>query len=255
MSDTNFIKDFNGVHSHFYSITAFCESTSKFSPEIQQLTSKFYHFNSSSNISLRKAVSECTTDFINSLIGYGFRIGKSGIPKLTSDYLWNIPSRNSLRNDLIKYSQKLCIERLEEFKNGYVHISVDSTTINHKSIVDIILICFKPSTEEKTLLLKEVILKKSTAKDYRNEIVSTISVLKEKDITVYSIVSDGLRSQTSAFDISRPSSFQNQEDSQDGTLNKVLYVSCRCHLLNLVFNDWIDLSPEAQRLHKEICDI
>ena len=242
--DSASFKRSQGIHQHMFDIKCFFTKAKHQTMAQIELRNNFFHFLSSSNISFRQATSSCTIQLLNSFIQYGFSLGRSKSDSLDQNDLWGYNDRHSLRNDFIDYSNGYCTTKLQEFKRGKVRISIDSSTINHIQTVDIVLLCHKPDKQVESLLYKELIIN-PTALEYRNSIVNILQSLDNIGINVISIISDGFKSQIAAFDPDQPTSFHKLNISSK--LKKVLFVYCRCHLLNLAINDLIKKSHGVKR--------
>lgn len=252
-ADSSTFKKSKGYHLHTYDIQSYFISKNRPSKEKQDMNRKFLEFIAKSNISIRKCVSETSVDFFNSCILYGYSIGKSQ-SEITESDLWDFTNRTSLRDEIIQRSQEHCRTELNNFRTGITHLSIDSSTINRKSLVDIILICNFHNRPVKTLIYDNHELKSSNLTEYKRIALNTIAKLYAENIKVMSIVSDGFSSQRAAFDIKKTSSFQN-EMLIGNNFRSIQYVYCRCHLLNLALKDLITKSHTIAQCHSALIEI
>ena len=245
-SDSTAITRQKGTHKHQYTIDVFarravgCPSA--------ELQTKFARFIARANISLRAGSSTEAIEFINEVIQYGYGLGRQKSGNLASTDLWNVGSRKGLRDIIIDTSDRILRTGLVEFKSMEVNLVVDGATINHVETLDFILIAHGYRNVCKSLLFKTVEMKSCTSDDYRLAVLTVMKELDDKGVTLCAITADGLASQRAAIDEQRPSSFQHDIDIPSFARN-VVYVYCRCHLLNLVIKDWLDTSLTAQKCH------
>ena len=240
-SDSKSFKETGGVHQHAFDIQCYFQKAEHKTLAQIEIRNNFLIFLSKTNLSFRQAASKETSQLLNSFIRYGFSLGKSQINNLDEENLWTYNNRQQIRDDLIHYSDQYCSNKLREFSKGKVHLSIDSTTINHIQTVDIVLLCNKENYQVESLLYKELILKNSSYIEYKFSMIDVLEELKGSGIRVLSIVSDGFSSQVAAFDPEKPTSFQNNRDIHSN-FKQIFFVNCRCHLFNLCLNDLLNHS-------------
>ena len=243
----------NGVHTHTYDIRWF--HVEQIIPkEKEEIATRFVEFISKSNISLRKSTSKKTIELLNACIDYGYSLGLQNKELQENDY-WDISDRKRLRAEVIKQSQKYYTETMKRFRNGLVSLSIDSATFNHKSIASIIAICSFPNKPVETLLIENFEMPSSEFLQYKQIVSFTLNKLKnEHNLSIVSIVSDGFHSQRAAFDNEKRTSLQN-EPGVSFDIRKILYVYCRCHLVNLALSDLLANSKSMDKCHKLLIQI
>ena len=253
-ADSLIFKESNGNHQHTYDIRSLLAIPSQIqTKEKDEMYRKFVEFIAKSNISLRKCVSPNTISFFNSCILYGHSLGLKNI-EISESTLWNFSNRNDLRNEIIRRSNNYCNEELQCFRKGIVSLSIDGAKFNQKKLVDIVLICNFHDKSVHTLLYDSLEIKNSDSDNFKKLAWDILMKLFNEGINVMSIISDGFSSQIAAFDLENSSALQNNIDAQIN-IRKILYVYCRCHLINLSLRDLISKSETIKKCHNLLKDI
>ena len=104
------------------------------------------------------------------------------------------------------------------------------------------------------MLYDSLEIKNSDSDNFKKLALDILIKLNNEGINVMSIVSDGFSSQVAAFDLKNSSALQNNIDAQIN-IRKILYVYCRCHLINLSLRDLISESETIKKCHNLLKDI
>ena len=188
--DSNSFKKSQGVHHHMFDIQCYFQRAEE---QIQnQIETKklFVEFVFKTNLSFRNATNNETMQLLNSFIRYGFSLAKSQFDSLNKNNLWAYHNRHRMRDEFIDYSNHYCNKKLKEFAKVKVHLSVDSSTINHIQTIDVVLLCNKTDKQVESLLYKKLIMPNSTYIEYKDSIINALQELANSDVNVLSIVSD-----------------------------------------------------------------
>jgi hypothetical protein len=210
------------------------------------MVTDFATFVCQANISLNIATQTAARTFCNSLIRYGIALGRSmppnsaatvePFPKLTIPHL---------RSEIVRIDADRLTQALDRFESGYVHLSLDASTLHAKSILDFVLLRSTASDPVTDFLLFESVTVTEASRDfYSSETFAVLERLRGRDIQIRAIVGDGLAAQVGALSPESRSSIQNSEEfiSQAPWIRNILYIHCCCHLLNLAVQDALSIS-------------
>lgn len=255
--DSPTFTNYQGVHQHSFDMRALFQSPGDQQIAQDQIVDAFVQVIADANISIRKSVSPNLNRLINDSIKYGFSLARSRPGDLNQADLWHVTNRQHVKELLMRKSESLKTSTIQKFREGIVHVSIDASTLNHTSIVDVVLISSRPGHPVEVLLYNELLLPDSSADSYKTYVADTLIELHESGLRVVSIITDGFSSQRCAFDESRSTSIQNDVvlTSAHPFLRSVLWIYCRCHLVNLVIQDWWRDSPAARSCHEMVTTV
>ena len=248
-SDSTAIRIHKGVHKHDYSIDAFVRN--EVGIVSLELAEKYATFLARANISLRAGASSAAIDFINGVIRYGYALGRQRPEGLNASDYWDVNNRNKLKDVILEASDRILRREIIDFSRLAVSLTIDGATINRVEALDFMLIGHGYKNVCKTLLFKSVVMKRTKAEDYKRKVMRVVNDLDNKGLALTAIVADGLMRQRVAIDEKNAMSIQHERGGPK-FLKNVVYVYCRCHLLNLVIKDWLELSRTANKCHKYI---
>ena len=218
----------------------------------------FMRFLCTSNLSIRQGVSYGMKDVINCAIEYGKNLSRSDIS--TPDALWTLSDRKKLRDMIVRYGDSICTEKVNSYANkpgsGVSSILLDCSKLNHRATCDIVLVYRLLDSVDMTLF-RTVEMASYTTSAFKKVLTDSIVDLHMKGVEVRAIISDGFSSQQSAFSPKSRKSIQQDQvlTRRHPFLEKIQWIYCRAHLLNLVVKDWLRLSEHAHNSHKYLGQI
>ena len=209
--------------------------------ETDQITTSIFEFVGVSKLSMSFATSDIFNDFLKSFI-------KLGQLNPTVDPQTLIPkiTRKTFTKHFIKYSEEQFEGRLQLYKKikGSC-IAIDAG--KHKSIPYLIVVLTNAMTDIPPLIVDVVRFFKGKSIDYSASVEKILTILINKGINIVAIVSDNLKSQTSA--INHTSKNSMQQNTLIPKLTSIFWISCSVHTLALALND-----AGKQCLYGEIID-
>ena len=190
-------------------------------------------------IALIKFIGECMLpiNIINSPSFKDFQVslvktGQSN-PETDAESLTVSISRTTLTNKFIKYSQRCFEQKLSSFKAKGTCLAIDAG--KHKSIPYLIAVIVNCLISESPLMVDCHRFFDGKQHEYVKVVEEIVRSLMQVGIEIVAIISDNLKSQTSAVNYRSPLSMQ--QNTTDPKISKVLWVGCACHTLALGLYD------------------
>lgn len=214
----------------------FLEKPEKTNP-FKNLSQSVNKFTATANLSFKQVTSKDFREVILSAISLG-QENHSADPEM----LFPKVSRKSFTAKWNEECEKLFARQLKEYsKQAGSALAIDAG--KHKSRPYLLVIITNILISTPPLLLKSIKYFGGKSIDYKTVMTEVITDLMKDGIKISGIITDNLRSQTSAVNHRMPNSFQNSP-YRPKYIKSVIWISCACHSLALAINDMIKKNEE-----------
>ena len=187
-------------------------------------------FTAIANISFSQITSKSFNEVITSAIEVGQRN-----PGTNPSELYAQVSRKTFTKQWNKESDDLFGQQLQEYaKEAGSALAIDGG--KHKSISYLLVIITNIFSSVQPLLVRSIQFFGGKTIDYKTAMTEVVTDLKKQGIKISGIVTDNLRTQTSAVNHHISTSFQN-EPGAPPYIRDIIWISCACHSLALAIND------------------
>ena len=211
------------------------------------LTKAINKFTATANLSFKQVTSNEFRDVIILAIQIG-QVNQGTNPgdlfqqqsRKTFTLQWNKESNEVFHEQLLEYS-----------KQAGSALALDAG--KHKSTPYLLIIVTNVLVAAPPLLVRSVRFFGGKTIDYKNAMNEVIIDLNKEGIKISGIITDNLRSQTSAVDHNIKGSIQNSPDAPP-YIRSIIWFACSCHTLALGINDTLKTCEEFSSAYDDLSE-